>query len=43
MQVTPLAKVFQNGKKTVDVVKTKLSRVPTVQNSALEESQQKEQ
>lgn len=40
MQVTPLTKVFQNGKKTVDVVKTKLSHVPTmsVQNPALEES-----
>lgn len=32
MQVTPLqtVQVFQNGKKTVDVVKTKLSHVPTM-------------
>lgn len=40
-----MATVFQNDKKPVDVVKTKLSHVPTmsVQNSALQESQQKEQ
>lgn len=47
MQVNPLqmAKVFENSKKTVDAVKTRLSHVPTmsVQNSLLQESQQKEQ
>lgn len=47
MQVNLLqmAEVFENNKKTVDVVKTKLSHVLTVsvQNSALQESQQKEQ